>query len=230
MYVADHLLAGKDGRHFRARIRRRELPTCPPQPDAGEYLLPVDGHDDPDRQPLAAAKDDRWLSYDKTWTVREPDGTRRRVRQEVVYEGAPFAVVRWTNIYFPVRYGLFGDWFGGPLAPLFGYGVHDVPVTGNTLSKPGTHPFRHRHMPGAAHSYYFSFPDDATAGSVASRVRDGLDLASSTWADVERAPRSAPPSVSQPASKRRPRRRADAAPRSPAVSRRQRRKVPPPRP
>ncbi len=31
MYFADQLMEGKDGRTFESRIRRRELPTCPPQ-------------------------------------------------------------------------------------------------------------------------------------------------------------------------------------------------------
>jgi hypothetical protein len=33
---------------------------------------------------------------------------------------APFAAVRWTNLYFPVRFGFFGDVVGGPLVDVFG--------------------------------------------------------------------------------------------------------------
>jgi hypothetical protein len=38
----------------------------------------------------------------------------------ILHHGAPFAVTRWTNLYFP------GDVIGGPVAPLFGRGVRDV--------------------------------------------------------------------------------------------------------
>ncbi len=99
----------------------------------------------------------------------------------MLYEGAPFAVVRWTNLYFPAQLGFFGDWFGGRLAPVFGTGIKDVPVKGNTLGRPGTNLLRHRKFPAAAHSYYFRFPDDAAPDSVATHIRSGLDLASTSW-------------------------------------------------
>ena len=35
--------------------------------------------------------------------------------------------MRWTNIYAPRKCVLWGDVIGGPLAPLFGPGVKDVP-------------------------------------------------------------------------------------------------------
>ena len=45
-----------------------------------------------------------------------------------------FAVTRWTNIYFPARMGLFGDFVGGPLRHLFGNGIRDRKVaTGSVL-------------------------------------------------------------------------------------------------
>lgn len=43
------------------------------------------------------------------------------------HSGAPFAVTRWTNLYFPVR-GISGDPVSGPLARHFGAGVRDIPV------------------------------------------------------------------------------------------------------
>ena len=43
--------------------------------------------------------------------------------------GAPFAVTRWTNLYFPVRWGgLKGDLVGGPLRDQFGRWVLDIPL------------------------------------------------------------------------------------------------------
>jgi hypothetical protein len=40
--------------------------------------------------------------------------------------GAPFAVVRWTNIHDPARFIFCGDIISGPVAPAFGPGVRDV--------------------------------------------------------------------------------------------------------
>lgn len=46
----------------------------------------------------------------------------------VPHHAAPFAPTRWTNLYFPNRLIVRGDLIGGPLAPMFGAGVRDVPV------------------------------------------------------------------------------------------------------
>lgn len=59
-------------------------------------------------------------------------GLWRHGRQTLVHS-APFAVVRWTNLYFPAVGTFFGDWFGGPLRPLFGSGILDKPVLGLSL-------------------------------------------------------------------------------------------------
>jgi hypothetical protein len=44
------------------------------------------------------------------------------------HHAAVFAPTRWTNLYFPARFVLWGDFVGGPIAPLFGPGIRDVPV------------------------------------------------------------------------------------------------------
>lgn len=186
MYFADQLMEGKDGRSFKSRIRRRELPTCPPQNEESAYNN-INGHR-------------CFYSWEKRLSV----GLPRRVTRRVLYEGAPFAVVRWTNLYFPARFGFFGDWFGGPLAPTFGPGIKDVKVLGNTRGRPGTTLWRHRTFPAAAHSYYFSFPDDPSPDSVATQIRAGLDLASTSWIPARRTTRRrtadpTPPDSAQPA-------------------------------
>jgi hypothetical protein len=166
MYFADQLMEGKDGRSFESRIDRRELPTCPPQNEESDY------------NNINGTK--RFYSWEKrTWAG--PMGRKAIVKRRVIYEGAPFALVRWTNLYFPVRFGFFGDWFGGPLGPVFGRGIKDVAVKGNNLGNPGTKPWRHRLVPAAAHSYYFRFADDAGPDSAATNIRSGLDLASTQW-------------------------------------------------
>ncbi len=45
------------------------------------------------------------------------------------HHAAMFAAMRWTNIYDPGRWLLFGDFISGPCAPNFGPGVLDVHVT-----------------------------------------------------------------------------------------------------
>jgi hypothetical protein len=67
------------------------------------------------------------------------------------------------------------------LACLFGPGIRDVKVRGNTRGQSGTTWLRHRRMPGIAHSSYFDFPDDSSPDSVATAIRDGMDLASTDW-------------------------------------------------
>ena len=82
---------------------------------------------------------------------------------------SPFAVTRWTNIWFPVRRGsIRGDWFGGVLRPLFGPGIREIAVTGNRPE---------RLRPGAAHTRYFASPDHDDDGDVAFHLRAILALA-----------------------------------------------------
>lgn len=39
-----------------------------------------------------------------------------------------FGPTRWTNLFFPSSFIVFGDLIGGPLGPLFGRGIRDCPV------------------------------------------------------------------------------------------------------
>lgn len=81
---------------------------------------------------------------------------------------SPFAVTRWTNLWFPVRRGsMRGDWFGGLLAPLFGSGVRDVAITGNLPQ---------RLRPGAAQTQYFTHPEQDAEGDLAWHLRNVLAL------------------------------------------------------
>ena len=50
----------------------------------------------------------------------------------VIHHAGLFACTRWTNLYFPAKLGLFGDFVGGPLQTWFGPGIKDIQVrTGN---------------------------------------------------------------------------------------------------
>lgn len=90
---------------LRHRQLQRELTTCPPVPDV---LRPGEKPTTPRR-----------MAFAPPW-----DRTRR-----VLHLGAPFAATRWTNLYFPTRWGFSGDLIGGPVAPAFGRGVVDQAVT-----------------------------------------------------------------------------------------------------
>jgi hypothetical protein len=48
----------------------------------------------------------------------------------IPHHAAVFAPVRWTNIFAPARNVFRGDIIGGPVAPLFGPGIKDIPLTG----------------------------------------------------------------------------------------------------
>jgi hypothetical protein len=139
MYFAD-LLYTKNRGDFDRLVTRAELPTCPPQHEAQTA-----------EQPRITPLRHGWPHKGRT----------------VLGHAAPFAVVRWTNLWFPASLGFFGDWFGGPLAPLFGPGIEDRRVLGNT---PG------RFLPGLAHSRYFSYPEATEPTDVSTHLRDALDL------------------------------------------------------
>ena len=141
MYFAD-LLYTKNRDEFRELVKRAELPVCPPRDGAQT----VEG---PDR-------DVRSYGFDNQG-------------RQVLVHGAPFAVVRWTNLYFPAEGSWRGDWFGGPLRPLFGKGIVDQPILGNL---PG------RKTPALAHSRYFDYPDARGPADAATLMQKTLRLRS----------------------------------------------------
>ncbi|MBP0579335.1 hypothetical protein J8I29_08465 [Labrys sp. LIt4] len=60
---------------------------------------------------------------DYAYSVSNPAAAMR------LHHAAPFAAVRWTNIYDPAKAILLGDIISGPLRENFGNGVRDVSVT-----------------------------------------------------------------------------------------------------
>jgi hypothetical protein len=135
-----------DGAHrrelFDGLVRRGALVKCPPRTET----LPVEG----DKQ--------RKANY-----VFKGDGIRH-----VLGSQSPFAVTRWTNLWFPVIRGeLKGDWFGGPLRPLFGRGIRDIEVQGNEPE---------RRKRGMAHTEYFKHPEKGGDCDAAGHIRKALAL------------------------------------------------------
>lgn len=100
------MLLAKDLRDFKQRAKERELPLCPPALENGKYL---------------------------SFAQRDTGDPEHKRAATVLNDGAVFAVVAWTNLYFPSRYVLKGDILGGPIAQ-FSPGVRDVIVETNTFS------------------------------------------------------------------------------------------------
>jgi len=99
------VLLADDARAFCIARAQREFPTCPPR------------------------KED---SRDKGLLWRASPEFQKLYR--ILHHGAPFAITRWTNIYFS------GDPVGGQLAKLFGKGIKDVPLTcGRTAGRWSSH-------------------------------------------------------------------------------------------
>ncbi|WP_231514549.1 hypothetical protein [Mycobacterium sp. URHB0044] len=127
---------------FDGLVRRGALVKCPPRTET----LPVEGNEQP-----------------KANYAYKGDGIR-----QVLGSQSPFAVTRWTNLWFPVnRGGLKGDWFGGPLRPLFGRGIRDIEVQGNQPE---------RFKRGMAHTQYFAHPDKGGADDAAGHIRKAMAL------------------------------------------------------
>lgn len=141
---ADTLLA-RSPEELRTRISQLEVPVCPPECAPGEFTL-----------------DEKYLV----------DGHMRSIK--MLTHGAPFAVVRWTNLYFPARWLLFGDPIGGPLAPVLGCGIKDVPVT--------TSPWIRRRTP-LAHTAYWRRPVSDEKAAATRALLEAVGLESGRWLD-----------------------------------------------
>lgn len=96
---ASFLLADNDA-ELQKRMSEYEYPACPPFPSDGE----------------------------KTYYEKNQANNGNKVMHKILNEGAPFACTRWSNIYFPYKWLVFGDIIGGPLCGLFGQGIKDIPV------------------------------------------------------------------------------------------------------
>ena len=96
------LLLASGSKDFDDRKGQRELPTCPPVLD-----------------------DDGYGYVDSPMSL---PGSPKRYSPHVLHHAAPFAVTRWSNLYFPAHGGLFGDFIGGPLREMLGLGIQDIPV------------------------------------------------------------------------------------------------------
>ncbi|WP_026545180.1 hypothetical protein [Arthrobacter sp. 35/47] len=107
------------------KLKEREFPTCPPTADVESGLS-------------------HYLDY-----FEEPSPRDMRIGNAA----AVFGPTRWTNLYFPATALLGGDPAGGPLAPVFGRGVRDIPVR---LSYSDSAARWLAHVPFLSHTKYWS--------------------------------------------------------------------------
>lgn len=98
------------------------------------------------------------------------DNPRKKIRQ--IHHGALFGLTRWTNIYFPIEQIFWGDAIGGPLAPIFGRHIVDLPVS--TKLAGGADFFTH-----TAYWNVDRKPDTWKAPHLAA-LRDAVDLSDGT--------------------------------------------------
>jgi len=79
-------------------IEQREMPVCPPVTDPPKNVI----------------------YYPHMLPLQPP--AKRRKSVQVLHHGAPFGVIRWTNIFYT------SDFVGGAMQRIFGQGIRDVPI------------------------------------------------------------------------------------------------------
>ena len=137
---------------FQDAKANRILPTCPPQSEIEEKS----GH--------------HRVTYDLPY--RDVIDGRKKTFTAFNH-GAPFAVTRWTNLYFkPERFGTKGDLIGGPVAPHFGPWVRDVELKSPTA--------------GVAHTWYWRPTEGKDQHLEELRTALGLNVRDELWDQLRR--------------------------------------------
>jgi hypothetical protein len=137
---------------LRTRQEQRELPVCPPVGELRRRNSEVERY-----------------HYVLNYSVK---GQRRSIR--VLHHAALFAVTRWSNIYVPLRAGLLGDVVGGPVRPVFGFGIRDLAVNDGLL----------RFTPLVSHTRYWrgrATPERTDRVSSLRSLCNALDLEAAQW-------------------------------------------------
>ena len=141
---ADFLI-GHDPQAFVQAKSDRVLPTCPPVVE----VEPKTTH--------------RRMTFDAPYPEPLSRGTRTFTQ---FHHAAPFAVTRWTNLYFTTQHlGVTGDLIGGPVARQLGAWVRDVP-----LASPAR---------GFTHTWYWRKVKQGDAHRTALRAALALDARAS---------------------------------------------------
>ena len=147
------LLLADGSEDLARRQRDRELPTCPPVRE--EW----------------GRRGRRRLWFRLPYRVTTTAGKARTRVLRAPHHAAAFAATRWTNLYFPSRFLVWGDVIGGPLAESFGRGIRDVAV-------------RARAGRGLlTHTRYWADAEDSATGAAVPALRVALDLCRERGAD-----------------------------------------------
>lgn len=111
-------LLSRDPADLGDKIQRFLFPTCPPQFQLvqTEQQKKIDDRPNPPAPAHIYGPKDGLFSYfrappPQTWAL---------------HHAAPFAAIRWTNIYDPHRLIYQGDVISGPVVPFFGRGIIDI--------------------------------------------------------------------------------------------------------
>ena len=147
------LLNPRKGTPITQLIGDRSMPTCPPQTAVGKSPVP--------------GRVRRGFTFTHMYWL---EGVHRPRSVMVPDHGAMFAIVRWTNVFFPHTGVMKGDPVGGPIDACLGTWIREV-----SLTPPGSG------FLGFAHTKYV---DRSGAEDHVSRLRDALALPVE-W-DVER--------------------------------------------
>lgn len=126
-----------------------EMPTCPPVPSSVSSIL---------RKNYRAG----------------PNNEKRTIR--CFGPAGMFSCTRWTNIFFPSRFGFWGDLIAGPLHRVFGEGIRDLPVTPRGSA---------RWIPLRSHGQYWAVTPSGDgqikADQALTALQAALDLNSFKW-------------------------------------------------
>ena len=112
----------------RVAQRTRTFPTCPP-------ILEYDGRSKKQRFTYAGSPKDetslfnRYLGSLTGKTTEEKNHlSKSDEAPRFPHHAALFAYTRWSNLYSPSKFTLWGDQVSGPLAKIFGGGIKDIQV------------------------------------------------------------------------------------------------------
>jgi hypothetical protein len=110
------VLLASDKSDLDLRIAQRELPMSPPFRELLDPKVIERARGSGGLPLLPPPPDSKLFSY--------PDPSQSKVWY--LHHAAPFAALRWTNIFDPARLVFFGDVIGGPLAHAFGPAIVDI--------------------------------------------------------------------------------------------------------
>lgn len=118
---------------FLTLVKQKEFPVCPPVMEAR----------------------DKTLFFDRLTTEVDVNGNKEKRTVKFLNHAAPFAITRWTNIYFT------SDYVGSNGKRIFGNGVKDIEI-----ARRSTIPI----LPGGHTNYWDAIEDNQALGHIAAAI------------------------------------------------------------